>query len=99
MITTGDFNINLFRPVEVLQRWKDIKEAFSLTQLIDEPTQVTVQRQSLLDHFHITDSKNILKLYVPKLGLSDHFLTYLVHKINGHRIGQHTIIKYRSYRA
>ncbi len=34
----GDFNIDLLRPEEEPQRWKDIKEAFSLTQLIDEPT-------------------------------------------------------------
>ncbi len=38
IIIMGDFNIDLLRPEEEPQRWKDIIEAFSLTQLMDEPT-------------------------------------------------------------
>ncbi len=47
IIKMGDFNIDLMRPNEVPQRWKDIEECFSLTQIIHEPTCVTPKRKSL----------------------------------------------------
>ncbi len=92
IIIMGDFNIDLMRPDEVPQRWKDIEEGFSLTQIIHEPTRVTPKSKSLLDHLYVTDLENVRKCHVPKSGMSDHYPTCLVHKVIGHTKGQHTSI-------
>ncbi len=94
----GDLNIDLLKPDEVLQRSSDIVEAFSLTQLINEPTRVTEKSQTLLDHMYVTAPDNIRKHYVPKSGMSNHYPVCLVHKVSGQRNGLHTTIKYRSYK-
>ncbi len=47
---------------------------------------------------YVTDPENVRKCHVPKSGMSDHYPTCLVHKVIGHTKGQHTSIKYRSYK-
>ncbi len=92
----GDLNIDLLKPDE--ERWSDIVEAFSFTQLINEPTRVTEKSQTLLHHMYVTSPDNIRKHHVPKSGMSDHYPVCLVHKVSGQRNGQNTTLKYRSYK-
>ncbi len=73
IILMGDFNIDLLRYDEVPIKWKDFIDGFSLTQVIEEPTRVTPQQQSLLDHIYVTQPNNIRQWSVPKSGMSDHF--------------------------
>ncbi len=98
IILMRDLNIDLLKPDEVPEHWSDIVEAFSLTQLINEPTRVTEKSQTLLDHMYVTAPDNIRKYHVPKSGMSDHYPVCLVHKLSGQRNGHHTTIKYRSYK-
>ncbi len=88
----GDLNIDLLKPDEVPERWSDIIEAFSLTQLINEPTRITEKSQTLLDHMYVTAPDDIRKHHVPKSGKSDHYPVCLVHKVSGQRNGHHTTI-------
>ncbi len=76
----GDINLDLLKPDEVPEYWSDIVEAFSLTQLINEPTRVTEKSQTLLVHMYVTAPDNIRKHHVPKSGMSDHYPVCLVHK-------------------
>lgn len=69
-----------------------------LSQLIDEPIQVSAHRQLLFDHFYVTDPENISQFHVPKSGMSDYFPTCLIHKVSGYKIGQYTTVKYRTYK-
>ncbi len=78
IISMGDFNIHLFRDDEVPITWKDFNDGFSLTQVIEEPTRVTPQWQSLLDYMYVTQPNNIRQWSVPKSGMSHHFLTSMV---------------------
>ncbi len=44
-------------------------KAFSLTQLINEPTRVTEKSQTLLHHMSVTATDNIRKHHVPNQAL------------------------------
>ena len=53
---TGDFNLDLLctsKP-EVLQ-YCDILEQFNLTQIVNKPTRITLNRASLIDHIILSD--------------------------------------------
>ena len=60
-----------------------IYELFSFKQLIEEPTRVTLTSSTIIDHVATTCARNIAKLGVHEVSLSDHFLVYLVRKFNG----------------
>ncbi len=96
IILMGDFNIDLLRDDEVAITWKDFIDGFSLKQVIEEPTRVTTQRQSLLDHMYVTQPNNIRQWSVPKSWMSDHFPTSMVHKATTVFKGHHVMIHYRS---
>ncbi len=95
-----DFNIDLLRPHEIPQQWIDIIEGFSLTQLVQEPTKVTTNRESLLDHIYVTEPGNINQhtCSVCKSGMSDNYPTCMVHKTNGYNKYSDTTIKYRHFK-
>ena len=58
-------------------------ELFSLRQLIEEPTRVTLNRSSILDHIATTSPGNIIETGVHKLFMSDHYMVFCVHKFEG----------------
>ena len=99
MIIMGDFNIDLLKPDSVPTRWSRLIDAYNTTQLIQEPTRIQGDSETLIDHMYVTNPEHVRTSKVPKIDISDHFPTCMIHLHNGAlRKNHHTTIKYRSYK-
>ena len=58
-------------------------ELFSFNQLIKEPTRVTLDTSSIIDHIATTCARNIIKSEVHEVSMSDHYMVYCIRKSNG----------------
>ena len=58
-------------------------ELFSFNQLIKEPTRVTLDTSSIIDHIATTRARNIVKSGVHEVSMSDHYMVYCIRKFNG----------------
>ena len=58
-------------------------ELFSFKQLIEEPTRVTLDNATVIDHVATTCPRNIIKSGVHEVSLSDHCMAYSIPKFNG----------------
>ena len=58
-------------------------DSFGFKQLINEPTRVTLDTKTLIDHIATTDPKNIVNSGVIRLGISDHYAVFCVRKFMG----------------
>ena len=97
VILLGDTNCDLSdanSPCHV-KSIKDIYATYGLKQLIKEPTRVTVQSSTLIDHIAVSDTDNIVESGVLKITLSDHYLVYAVRKFQGGVKRQHKFIRTR----
>ena len=54
-------------------------ELFSLKQLIEEPTRVTLTTSSMIDHVATTSARNIIEAGVHKVSMSDHYMIFHHH--------------------
>ena len=75
MIVLGDFNGNFNIKKDNMAGCKQLKLTFKthhLTQLIKEPTRVTIDSSTLLDLIASNNPRNISRSGVIALGLSDH---------------------------
>ena len=54
-----------------------------MTQIINEPTRVTLEGATLIDHIATTNCKNIVKSGAFKTDVSDYCLVYCVRKLRG----------------
>ena len=66
-----------------------------MTQIIEEPTRVTLDGSTLIDHIATTNCNNIVESGVLKISLSDHYLVYCVRKLRGGVKHQHKYITSR----
>ena len=73
-----------------------IYNLLSFTQLIEEPTKVTCETATLIDHIATTCPINISKSGNLRLALSDHFMVYCIRKLNGSISKNHKSIKIRN---
>ena len=98
----GDTNCDLFSGSEVssehlvpnhAKRIYDIYQSFRFEQIIREPTQVTTETSTLLDHVAVTNINKILESGVYRVALSVHYLVYAVRKFGGGLNKQHKVIK------
>ena len=82
VILLGDTNCNLYGEDNAAhaKRIKDIYAAYDLKQLINEPTRVTVQSSTLIDHIAVSNTSNIKESGVVKVSLSDHYLVFAIRK-------------------
>ena len=102
MILLGDTNCDLTRRSSDqlmdnnAKHMADIYELFSFKQLVEEPTRVTLETATLIDHIATTCARNIVKTGVHEVSLSDHFLVYCIRKFNGAVEKGHKRIKTRS---
>ena len=96
IILLGDFNIDLLKPQN---KWIQICESFSLTQLVNTPTRKTSKSETLIDHIYVTNTINISQVVVPTYGLSDHYPICLVWWKKGIKVPRcsHKTISFRSY--
>ena len=58
-------------------------DLFNFKQLIMEPTRVTLDTATIIDHVATTCPRNIMKSGVHEVSLSDHYLVYCIYKFNG----------------
>ncbi len=46
MILMGDINLDFLKPQHLLKKWTSIMESYNLTQLIKEPTRITLNSKT-----------------------------------------------------
>ena len=73
----------------------ELYELFGMTQLIKEPTRVTLDSSTLIDHIAITNCNKIAEIGVLEISLSDHYLVYCIRKLRGGVKRQHKYITSR----
>ena len=102
MILLGDTNCDFTRRTgdqlidNNAKHMAGIYELFSFRQLIDEPTRVTLETATIIDHVATTCARNIIQAGVHEVALSDHFMIYCIRKFNGAVEKDHKMIKTRS---
>lgn len=69
----GDFNIDILPPNKPPQKWQQVLEAYNLHQLINEPTRVTKDSKTLIDHIYVTNLDQVYETHVVKYSISDHY--------------------------
>ena len=79
--------------------WLKFTTSFSLTQLISNPTRVTKPSRTLIYHIYTNYDKNISRVHVCHLKISDHYAVFGSRKLNSHvRKNKHNTITYRSFK-
>ena len=98
IIILGDTNCDFCHrdttPSHILQL-RELYDLFDMKQIIKEPTRVTLNSSTLIDHIATTHCNNITESGVLKISLSDHYLVYCVRKLRGGVKHQHKYITSR----
>ena len=85
MYILGDLNCNLLQEKALFNvptsKLNSIYELYQISQLINEPTRVTLTTSSLLDHVVTNTPEKISHSGVVHTGISDHSLIYAIRKI------------------
>ena len=69
-ILMGDLNYDALKPGELI-KIHQIESSFLLSQIITQPTRITVSTSTLIDHIYITDSLTPVNSGVLPVALSD----------------------------
>ena len=91
-IILGDFNYCLLKKENKLSQFLSNN---GFKQLINSPTRVTENSESLIDHIYVSKEDKISQSGVIQSGISDHFITYLTRKKTRDFIGKHKTIRIR----
>ena len=89
ILVMGDMNSNYLSDCTNSRRMQLMCEESSLTQMITEPTRVTVNSTTLIDHILGSNPSGIAKSGCLDLGISDHLLVYVIklgELCQGHKI-------------
>ena len=86
VIILGDLNCNLLQENAESRALNDFCSSFNLTQLINKPTRVTENGESLIDVVMTTNEKLIASNDVLMSTISDHNLVYISLKLKKPRI-------------
>ena len=85
MYILGDLNCNLLEKKTLFNmqtnKLNSLYELYQLSQLINEPTRVTMTTSSLIDHVVTNTPEKISHSGVVHTGISDHSLVYAIRKI------------------
>ena len=98
-IILGDMNYDLL-PTEISSQALELKfitRLYQYEQLIKEPTRVTENSQTLIDHFCTTNPNYITSYGVSVVWISDHYLIYGIRKSKIIK-ERGKIIEYRHYK-
>ena len=101
LLLLGDTNCDLSNKVAGLVTEGNTKhicnlyELFCFTQLIDEPTRVTLSSATIIDHIATTCPRNIIEAGVHKISLSDYYMVYCIRIQNGSLTKGHKMITTR----
>ena len=85
----GDLNVDLTPGITSATAIKlqHILDIYGLDQLITEPTRVTMNSCTLIDHCITNSPDKIAKSGVVHLTIGDHALIYMTHKAKYERLG------------
>ena len=99
-ILLGDFNKNLLN-ADTDREWGNFTTSLGLSQLISEPTRVTNNTQTLIDHIYTNNEDNIRSVNVEKLGVSDHYGIFCNRSshFSSEKNNEHQVITYRSFKS
>ena len=67
----GDINFDFLKHPP--KQWLDCLETFNISQLITQPTRVTENSSTLIDHIYTNKPKNITEINVRFFSLSAHY--------------------------
>ena len=95
-ILLGDFNIDLTKHHKL---WTESYKSFNLTQIIDRPTRITPNSQTLIDHIYTTSTHTVIETCSPSLGTSDHNPVCFTWSKRGIKIpkNSHKYVQYRNF--
>ena len=82
----------------LLKKYKDFCTCFGLNQLIVNPTRITCQSSSLIDHILTNTPNKVINSGVIELGLSDHQLIFCSRKISKIKYHSHKSTRSRSFK-
>ena len=95
----GDFNIDAMKKGTLELEYNQILQSFLLNQTIKEPTRVTPDSQSCIDHVIVNRTEFLSESGVIPVGVSDHHLTYSIRKRDKKGGGsKHYEIKTRNFK-
>ena len=84
----GDFNIcTINKSSSLFRSYRSVLNMFNLKQLISNPTRVTNNSSSILDHIICNTQEKICQSGTIPVGISDHCVIFCTRKINN-RVGQ-----------
>ena len=97
ILLLGDFNIDLFKPHSA---WESTVSLLGLNQLVTTPTRITCSSNTLIDHIYTNNPNFVNDIYVPSIGISDHFPVLCTWSIKLPRRAPkgHTTIRYRTFK-
>ena len=101
LVVMGDMNIDILDGLNTAPSvWQDTIDGHQLTQIVRDPTRVTADTQTLIDHIYVSHPGNVKACKVSTIALSDHYPVCFVRHLraNYDRKHGHTTIKYRSYK-
>ena len=83
VIIMGDFNIDLLKNDRPSNFFRNtILKPFSLHQVINEPTRITENTATSIDHIFVTESENVKHSGVADFpGISDHCMIYMAYSL------------------
>lgn len=73
IILMGDFNLDFLTPNKISPKWISILETLNFHQIIQEPTRITENSKTLIDHIYVRNRDKIEQINVLKYSLSDHY--------------------------
>ena len=87
------FNIDT---TPLINKYKELCQTFSLTEIIKDPTRITCSTSSLLDHILTNSLEKISQKGTIDVGLLDHQLIYCTRKVLRTKLNMHNQIQVRS---
>ena len=99
-ILLGDFNKKMLN-ADTDREWGNFTTSLGLSQLISEPTRVTSNTQTLIDHIYTNNEDNIRSVNVEKLCVSDHYGIFCNRSshFSSEKNNAHQVITYRSFKS
>ncbi|XP_060607821.1 uncharacterized protein LOC132759963 [Ruditapes philippinarum] len=93
----GDLNIDwLDKTSSVFMKYECVLKIFNLTQIIKEPTRITLNTKTLIDHILCSHSDKVFQSGTLPIGLSDHLPVYCTRKLQKGTFNKHKNIIIRS---
>ena len=81
IIILGDINKDLLNS-NIKSEWSNVISTQGFKQIIKEPTRVTSNSKTLIDHIYTNYDENISHVFVPKIGISDHYPIICTRKLH-----------------